>query len=168
MQQLPRKKKDPHKDGRDDEDDDSDSEDEDEDEDEDADVEPRVIRPVHFNLAFEQVSATVSQDMSSVQQLRRWSDKYSGKKQPPPPPDARKRHDSYGSSSLSSSQSSSTTRVNSYGKGAELPSTNGDVPGITKSSEGMSNISNMPLKTYDINTLLARVGSKLKTEIKPE
>jgi len=38
---------------------------------------PRVIRSVHFDAAFEQVSATCSKDMASVQQLRSWAKKFS-------------------------------------------------------------------------------------------
>jgi hypothetical protein len=38
---------------------------------------PRVIRSAHFDAAFEQVTATCSQDMASVQELRRWTAKFS-------------------------------------------------------------------------------------------
>ena len=38
---------------------------------------PRVIRPAHFNSAFEQVTATCLRDMESVQQLRSWAAKFS-------------------------------------------------------------------------------------------
>lgn len=52
--------------------------DEDEDEDEDTpDVAPRILRPIHFKAAFEQVSATCSRDMASVQKLRNWAAQFS-------------------------------------------------------------------------------------------
>ena len=41
------------------------------------DLPPRVIRPAHFDIAFEQVTATCSEDMASVQELRHWATKFS-------------------------------------------------------------------------------------------
>lgn len=38
---------------------------------------PRILRPIHFHAAFEQVSATSSRDMSSVQRLRTWAAQFS-------------------------------------------------------------------------------------------
>lgn len=38
---------------------------------------PRVIRSVHFDVAFEQITATCSRDMESVRQLRSWAAKFS-------------------------------------------------------------------------------------------
>jgi len=53
-------------------------EDEDSDDDEDTpDVAPRILRPIHFKAAFEQVSATCSRDMASVQKLRNWAAQFS-------------------------------------------------------------------------------------------
>lgn len=47
------------------------------DDDDEPIVAPRILRPVHFHAAFEQVSATSSRDMSSVQKLRTWAAQFS-------------------------------------------------------------------------------------------
>jgi hypothetical protein len=53
------------------------SEDEDDEKPDAFELPPRIIRPAHFNAAFEQVTATCSRDMASVQQLRSWAAKFS-------------------------------------------------------------------------------------------
>jgi hypothetical protein len=58
--------------------DENEEEDEDSDDEEDTpDVAPRILRPIHFKAAFEQVSATCSRDMASVQKLRNWAAQFS-------------------------------------------------------------------------------------------
>jgi hypothetical protein len=59
--------------------DDEDEEDADDEEEDTVDLPPRIIRPAHFNAAFEQVTATCSEDMESVQELRRWAAKLTTK-----------------------------------------------------------------------------------------
>lgn len=59
-------------DAEDDEDSDSDSDDDDT-----PEIAPRILRPIHFKAAFEQVSATCSRDMASVQKLRNWAAQFS-------------------------------------------------------------------------------------------
>lgn len=122
-----------------------------EDEDDDFDTEPRVIRPYHFEMAFERVSATVSQDMDSVQQLRRWSEKYSGKKQTP----AAEKRPSF---------TSLPSRSNGFDvKGAEIYESAFSSVG---SVNGMSDASDSSLMMLDLNNLLERRGSKVKSNLK--
>ena len=52
-------------------------EDSDDDDEDTPDVDPRILRPIHFKAAFEQVSATCSRDMASVQKLRNWAAQFS-------------------------------------------------------------------------------------------
>jgi len=57
--------------------DDDEEEDEDSDDEETPEVASRILRPIHFKAAFEQVSATCSRDMASVQKLRNWASQFS-------------------------------------------------------------------------------------------
>ena len=60
-----------------------DEEDVDDEEENTFELPSRVIRPAHFDMAFEQVAATCSEDMASVQELRRWATKFSAKSSAP-------------------------------------------------------------------------------------